>query len=137
MAIKHDLRAYLLTRSAVTDLVATRIYCGLSPQGTTLPYVVINQIDGGDTSLLSGPGVWGQPTLQVSIWYPGKAGDVGAATIAAALKAELHGQAGTWNGTRICECELTGERDLPNPDPLGGEAHWYHVAQEYRVLRGI
>lgn len=55
--IASAVRTYLLTKSAITDLVSTRIYPDDLPQGATLPAIVYNKISTNHEHVVAGG--WG------------------------------------------------------------------------------
>jgi hypothetical protein len=78
------IRARLLTVSAVTALVAARVYVELLPQESTLPAIVVRLVDQHEPMHLRGPVGVNQSRVQVDAIATTKAG-------ADALDAAVHG----------------------------------------------
>lgn len=70
--IGNNLRTYLLTKSAITDLLgaAGEIYSDVLPQRGqyTLPAIVFSVISGGSGRVLTGSANYGRSRIQVDCW---------------------------------------------------------------------
>jgi hypothetical protein len=62
--LEPDLLAWLLTKTAVTDLVGQRIYNVRLPQGGTFPALAIERISGPREYQLDGPAGLASPRIQ-------------------------------------------------------------------------
>ena len=69
MAIGADVRTYLLTKSAVTTVVGTRIYPGFVPQKiSTYPLVVYSVVSSIAKDLLTGGAGWAETRIQLDVY---------------------------------------------------------------------
>ena len=66
MSVEKDIRTYMLTRTAITDLISTRIYAQKLPQEATFPSLVYNRISTQRTYSHSGDSNFTKPRIQYS-----------------------------------------------------------------------
>lgn len=66
--IDLDLRTYLLTQTAVTAIVSTRVYPVRLPQGTTLPAVTYQRVAGASEFDHEGSAGLGRGRWQFDCW---------------------------------------------------------------------
>ena len=101
--------AKLLAAPAVAGAAGTRVFPGSRPQGSALPAVVFNRIDG--TPLYADEGELGlvQTRIQIDCWADTYAG---AKTLARAVNAALSAFVGQVNGVQFLSIFTEAERDL-------------------------
>lgn len=90
MNAKHECRRYLVSRSAITDLVSTRVRCGALAVNETLPAIAIHQISETRETTHDGAGLF-RTLLQIDVVATN---DSDLEEIASALIVELHGYVG-------------------------------------------
>jgi hypothetical protein len=99
----------LLSTPTVAGLAATRVYPGSRPQGSPLPAVVFNRIDGAPLYVDEGEAGIAQSRIQIDCWADSYAG---AKILARAVNAALSAFAGQVQGTQFLSIFIDAERDL-------------------------
>ena len=99
MAIAQDVRTYLLTKSAVTTLVGTRIFPSFIPQSnTTYPCIVYNLINQLPAHMLSGGAGYAETRVQLDVYATTL---LVAESLAEVLRDELQGYKGTMGSSTV------------------------------------
>ena len=106
MDIEAALRAYLLTKTALTALISTRIYPDDISDGAALPCVVYLKVSDIPDYTHDGISSLRGPTIQFSAYATTKAA---ARSISKQIKAALCDFAGTLSGVRIQYIKLINE----------------------------
>jgi hypothetical protein len=116
--IEDALVARLLAQNAITTLVGTRIYPLLAPQGAAAPYLIYQRISGERVRNFDESNQSAQPRIQIDAYAETY---TVARQLAAAVRAALHGFAGTvsdsesparFSPVRIQASALIDDRDL-------------------------
>ena len=135
--IKEELKRYLKTKSAITDLVgfgdAARIYKRKPRQGATQPFIIIART--GGTSFESLQGISGIATSAIMVWACDSDPD-SAETLAEAIRlAPLQGFRGTMGATKVAG--VTAPSDYLDGFEKSGDGderpQYYWTARTYRI----
>lgn len=123
--IEFDLAAYLLTRTAVTDVIGSRIYANRAPQTTDAnkrQARIVYTLSAGSVRHYHTQGASGLVEADIQL-------GIVAATYSAArdlyeiIRDEIDGFRGTWNGTTIDRATLTppsnGSQEPTQGDDIG------------------
>ena len=119
--IETAFRTILLADAAVAALVGTRVYTGIPPQRSTLPYVTLTKVDKLSDVILDGTVGPNNVRMQVDCWAQGDSTTAGADNVRALADAvngnddqsdrgALHGYAGLASGLAIKLLNLIVER---------------------------
>lgn len=108
--VEEAIIAKLLASAGVLALVSSRVFPVSRPQGSALPAVTIQRIDGAPILSDEGNSELENVRLQIDCWGS-KYTD--AKKAARAVIAELNAFAGTLSGVYIPLIELEAERDMP------------------------
>jgi len=106
--IEEALKSILEDASAVTDLVGTRIYPVMLPQGVTFPAITFLRVSTPRTESHDGPSGLASPRYQINCWSETH---TEASDLAVAVRKTVHGYRGTSEGVRIDGILAVGERD--------------------------
>jgi hypothetical protein len=101
--------AKLLATSAVASLADARVYPGSRPQGSALPAVVFNRIDGAPLYADDGEAGIAQARVQIDCWAESYSDAKGLARAVNAGHSAFAGEAG---GTQFLSIFTDAERDL-------------------------
>lgn len=113
MTLEEGLRTYTLAGSAVAALVGTRMYPRMLPQTPTLPALVFQRVDTRRLHDLAGPDGLPRPRMQITCWATLP---LGAANLAAVVRARLDGYRGAMGTVAVESCLLVGERDVTDAE---------------------
>jgi len=110
--------------AGVTNLLSTRIYPTLAPQGTAHPYATyrITNTEMVGTKETDIPRE--MPQVQIDVFARSRAD---AENAGAAIRSALHGYTGTVEGIKITECRIINHDD----EQLDAEYLLYIVTQDY------
>ena len=114
----------LANYAGLTALVGTKVYSIKVPQGTALPYVVVQTISRRRVSAMGDDIGHVESRVQVSTFadkYDNAS--TGAKQIAAQVRAALQRFSGTVESVVISDIYLEGESDLYDPEPETGVYH--------------
>ena len=107
--MEEDLRAYLLTLSAITDLIGQRVYFIKLPQDTTFPALTINRIStqrrrshGGNSNLT-------RPRIQLTCFAETY---LATKAISTQIVNALESYVGTMGSTQVYDSFVENELDL-------------------------
>lgn len=118
MAIESALYSYLTGKSAITDLVGTRIWPIMAPQEDTYPMITYQLISDVPHHHMTGEsGLW-MCRIQLNVYDERTTGGTGnvyksVKSISEALRNVLSGYRGTWGSTAIRRCTVESFGDLP------------------------
>jgi hypothetical protein len=107
--MEEALIAKLLAAPGVAGLAGTRVYPGSRPQGSGLPAIVFNRIDGAPLYADEGELGLVQARVQVDCWADSYSGAKG---LARATNAALSAFVGEVAGTQFLSIFIDAERDL-------------------------
>lgn len=119
-----SLRAYLLTKTAITTIVGQRIYCDVLPQGATLPAITFYRISTvrdhtiGDCTRLA------HARFQIDCWSNSRST---SDSISHAIRAcGITSYRGTTDSIWFSGVEIdSGEQHLVEPPTDGSQVHRY------------
>lgn len=111
--IEEAIPARLAAVTAVTDLVASRVYPLRAPQGVPRPFVVVQRISAfREIAFGSNPGL-ARPRFQVTAWGETYAS---AKAVATAVRQALERFRGTVVGVEILDCFVENDQDLSDDE---------------------
>ena len=126
MSLEKDIRTYMLTRTAITDLVGlTGIYFGKLPQAVTFPALVSNRISTTRTYSHSGDSNLTTPRIQYSCFSETSEG---AKDLAEEIVNEMSGFKGTAGAATVYSTFVESELDL-----YDDEAKLYHIPVDLMI----
>lgn len=102
--VEKLVRDALVSVSSVTDLVGQRVFFNQAPQGTSLPYAVIQLVTEDRRAVLNGPDVIPQALVQIDV-IASNVGSMG--DVRAAIRTALD----TYNTTPIRYARLQDQRN--------------------------
>jgi len=116
--LKKAIIDYLLSQSAVTDLVSTRIRPGVIEQGLARPHLRVSQTGSDVHYAMTGNTGLGETFIEITC-----EGDTEkeAADLAEVVRKEVDGYSGTWGTVSIKASFWRGTRDTRTAPPGGGE----------------
>ena len=124
MSVLDDMRTYLLTQTAVTDLIGTRIYFDALQQSTSMPAVVF-ELTGGEVMdrHLSATGSTYRSQVHVYCYASSR---TGATALADAVYDALEFASGTWTDTTVHRAFVEQYHDLTE-EPRDGSGAWRYI----------
>lgn len=125
MDIRPAIRAALLLESDITDLVDSRIYPMLAPQGERGPLIVVTRVSENEEPVLKGPSGLLQSRVQIDCWGPTPDA---ASALAEAVRARLHGLSGEFLGVTISGAFAGTIREDQDR-----ETHSFRVGRDYII----
>jgi hypothetical protein len=129
--IRSDLRAYLLADDGIADLVGTRIYPVVLPQGASRPAITYARISGGHSHNIDRATGSAIPTFEIDCW-----GDTfdEVDELAEALRQAMQGFGpGTFGSTAVKACLLDDETDAYEWPEDGSDKGIYRITLRYRI----
>lgn len=130
--VEERIIAKLLAASGVTALVSTRVYPVARPQGSTLPAVTLQRIDGAPLLTDEGDSGLENPRIQLDCWGTTYAS---AKAAARAVIAALNAFDGTLTGVNIPLIELEAERDMPRESGTNVNEYLFRTSLDFLVWR--
>ena len=118
MTIKKGLIDYLLTQTAVTNLVSTRIRPGVIEQGLARPHLRVDQTGGDVHYSMAGNTGLAETFLDITCEADS---EKEANELAETVRKEIDGFAGTWGSETVRASFWRGTRDTRTPPTSGGE----------------
>jgi predicted aminopeptidase len=130
--VAASIRAYLLTKTAVTDLVSTRIYTDIVPQGATLPAIAYSKISTTPDHTLGNLAGVSHCRMQFDCYATTRAA---ANDIAEAIRATgICAIRGTYTDVFICGVQLeSGQRNEVDYAQDGSDDHRYVTSFDLMV----
>lgn len=123
------LRTYLLTKTAVTNVVSTRIYPDVLPQNATFPAVVYSEFGSDHNDQLSGAAGLYHPRVFIDCYAATRSA---ANTLAEAIRGVLHGYWGAAGSETIRAAQLEGRvKDIVRPQD-GSDLRQYRTRLSWR-----
>lgn len=137
MSLSTDIRRLLLSKSAITSLVGTRVYPSHVPQSNNIYPCLTYQVISTDSAhtLQNGAGYCGK-RLQIDVYART---EVSRDQVAEAVRDQLQGfpatqSAGTIGaGTVVNSIVFKNARDVYEPDQTGGDVGYYRSIMEFWV----
>ncbi len=137
MSMESDLRDYLLSKSAITDIVGTAgVYDQWIDQGDPLPALTILRFTGGHDHDLDGAAGSAAPLVQIDAWT---ADTAIKDTLCQAVRNALQGFGGgdatanTVGDTHFQSITFDDERDLSNPPVFANDRDRVRRMLQYRI----
>jgi len=128
MSVKGAIYSRLSNFTALTNLVGLRIYPGIAPQNTTLPYVTFQQISNESISAMSADTGLERPRFQLDSWSDDQ---LEVENVAVQVRAALQRYEGTLDSTTIQVIFLQNDVDL-----YDHETELHHVATDFEINHG-
>ena len=119
--IHHDLATYLASRSAVSDIVGTRIYAVRAPQtsGSKVQARIVYRLLPGSVRHYHSRGASGLVEANIELLF-GAEKEPDSYAIYEAVRNEIDGFSGEWDGTVIDNCTLSTP-STASGDPTQGD----------------
>lgn len=130
--VEEPIIARLLAAVAVAALVSTRVYPVSRLQGSALPAITVQRIDGAP--LLTDEGASGleNPRIQIDCWGSSYGS---AKTVARAVVANINAFDGTLSGVNIPLIELEAERDMPREAGANANEYLFRTSLDFQIWR--
>ncbi len=113
MSLEADIRTYMKTRTAINDIVGSRIYFAKLPQNATFPLLVSNRISTTRNYSHSGDSNLTPARVQYSCYAETWAA---AKDLAEQVVSEMSGFSGTAGSTTVYSTFVENELDLTDPE---------------------
>lgn len=68
MLIDEALRAHMLSKTAITSIISSRVYEAIAPQGATFPHITFNQVSGERVRSMEGASGLNRAVFHVHVW---------------------------------------------------------------------
>ena len=130
--IEHALKVYLLSKAAVTDKIAHRLYANHVPQDERgSPRVVLRRIITPRMYTLLEEFDCVQVRMSVDIYADGAGGERAVLDTAEQIRQQVSSYRGTWgnasNEAQIYSCTIERESTLQPYRPIDGSDVWTHA----------
>lgn len=129
--IGKTIRTRLLAVSAVTDIVSTRIYPIVLPQGCTLPAIRYRRISGGSDEHIRGTTGAANSWVQIDCYATSYAA---VEALAEQVRLAIHTYRGTVGGVDIHSVELQNRMDMRENPAHGDDVGWYVHTLDFRIV---
>lgn len=137
MSLQTDIRRYLLSKSAITSLVGTRIQPHYVPQkNVDYPFITYILVSANSAHHLQGGAGYCEKRLQFDVYAKT---EVERDAVVEALRNQLQGfpPAGTSGtigaGTVVTSIVYKGSRDLYEPDQVGADTGYFRNSTDYWI----
>ena len=127
--ISKDVRTYLLTVSAVTDIVGSRIFPRMMPQGESLPAVVFSLIGSTSEPRLLGASGGVRALVQIDCYAETH---IVCNNLAEKIRLSLHGYSGT-AGSSTVEAMLDAKREMFDAPTDASDVPAYRVSLDFEI----
>lgn len=128
-SFETGLATYLGSKSAITDLVSTRIFPQVAPQGVTEPFVVYTRISGANGHHMGGADGLQQSRYQFDAY--GSYAQV--KSIEDAIRQALDGYRGAMGSEIVQTCHLMDARDLYDAPADGSQFGTHRVSMDFFI----
>ena len=125
------MRTRLLSVSAVTNLVGTRIYPLTLPQGVTLPAVRYQRISGNSDNYVAGTTGAAMARIQFDVFANSYAS---GEALREAIRQAIDPFTGTSSGVIIHSCNAANHMDLFDFPVHGDSAGRYQMVSDYEIV---
>lgn len=123
----QNLIAHLLADVSVAAIAATRIHVSIAPEGTALPYVVVQQVSRSPDHHSGGPGLK-RPLFQIDSYASTYASARG---LGDAVEAAVDGFSGDMIGVNIQYAALESEQDI-----FDNAINAHRIRADFRLTSG-
>ena len=131
MAIGADVRTYLLTKSAVTSVLGTRIFPNVIPlKNTTWPCVVYGIVSQAPAHHLTGGAGYAWTRIQLDVYATGP---VSRDALVEILRDELQGFSGTMGSSTVSAVKYENSLDLYEPPTDSSDVGLYRNTTDYWI----
>lgn len=130
MSVRSDIKTRLTGDATITTLVGNQVYWVLRPVTTTGSCIIIRRV--GTTFSHDLDGTIKEESGAFQFRCVARA-SVDADTIAAAVKARIQGNGGTWTATTVYSCLLQDEFDDIEPPIDGGSDPYCVTVVTYQI----
>lgn len=128
--IAKALHGYLQSKTAVTNIVGTRIYPDAAPQSAVMPYLIISEVSGRDEAHMSAGANLGEGRWQ----FTGYCTDsVTRHALRRAIRGSLHGFRGTMGAASIQRCHQDGRFQAWEAPRDAGQVGRLFFADDYII----
>lgn len=132
--IRTDLRAYLASKTTVTNICGTRIHWTHIPQRksneTTYPCVVFRRATGGHEHHLDGSAGYAAPLFDIDVW--GEDDEI-VENLGEQVRLVLQGFQGVMGSTTIGRLTLDDEHDYYYPSGKDNDRGQYLIRYRYTI----
>ena len=130
--ILRNTRTFLLQQSAIGELVASRVFPNVIPQGMTLPAIRLTTVS-GSTYTRHGTEQLGKTstTVQVDAYASNHAE---AERLAEKIRIACHQYKGAWGGIHAASVHKTDERTFEDMPADGSSAVRRVISQDFRII---
>lgn len=137
MSLSTDIRRLLLSKSAITSLVGTRIYPNHVPQANNAwPCITYTVVSNDSAHTLAGGAGYAARRLQIDVYAKL---ETSRDSVVEAVRNQLQGfpNAGTSGaigaGTVVTSITYKNGRDLYEPDQTGGDVGYYRHSMDFWI----
>jgi hypothetical protein len=130
MSIRSDLRNYLVSKTGITNLIASRIYPVRRPQAVTGDSICFWRTSGDHDHNLTGSSGTAIPSFAIDVLSDDY---TRADAIAEAVRQVMQGFAGTMGTTVVKSVILVDEQDGYDDPADGSDKLTYRIALLYRI----
>lgn len=110
MAFEAGLKTYLDSKTAITNIVGTRIYLDTAPQGVTSPYLIYQEVDSQTEHHMTGASALRGATYQFDCYA---SGSLQVKQLADSVRQSLDGYRGAMGSETVRMCHLTSSNGAP------------------------
>ena len=128
--IHEAVRTTLISATDVSDVIGTKVFPAIAPQGTELPYITYQIISNNADQHMSGASGLQETRIQLNCW---SASYAEVQNLAEAVRESLLPMSGTINSTLICGVTSEGKRDTYEKPQSGEEVGVYGVSEDFNI----
>ena len=128
--IGKDIRTYLQTVSDVTDIIGTRMFPRMLPQGEALPAIIFNVIGSRSVAHMGGAAGSARAMLQLDCYAETH---LTANNLGETVRQALHGYIGTAGGRPVGSSLLENKREMYETPTDGSDLPAYRVMMEWEI----
>lgn len=131
MSIETDIRTYLLTKSGVTNVCSTRIYCGHAPQSVAFPSIVISMSRKLHIRSMDGGEALAHSTIDIDCRAQSF---VDMQSLQNAVRIVLDGKTGTLGSTDVSSALLQSEVYIVEPPLFATDKPIHRIVMGFDVF---
>jgi hypothetical protein len=128
--METGLYSYLISKTAITALVATRIYPLIAPEGAAYPFLIYQRISTQHEHNMAGSSGLATATVQLDAYSDTYAE---AKSIGNAIRTALDGYRGSMGGTFVSRCHIGDERDLLDITNVADEFGSFRWSADFKI----
>lgn len=139
MAIRADLRTYLLSQSSITSLIGQRISLSRVPlnldatagqSGGPFPCVTYRRVSAGAYQDMDNGAGYCEADFEFDFY---STDSVEVESVSEAFRLKLQGYRGAMGGSTVKKVTLVNEQDFFHPPPDGSDTGIHRTTQQYNV----